>query len=229
MLTTDFYVNTAMMCYICRWTAVTRMRMSWRDVAPIGQETEVLDVVFVSCAVCSTFPGVHEPSDATMEKYVGSRFYSDEVISEIRNLIHIFDCTPTFLKEKRFSITAMWSKTVTRIREPTEIYCIPMVPSKNIMILEHGEEVRANCRFFLHEDPITDREISRYPSDLSPASKAQYERNEECMPFASVANRPPVRLGVSELTAPLCASRLLDLPKTPRHSSNEFQDWNTKE
>lgn len=65
MHNTDFYVTTAMLCYNYERTAVMRLKETWRAVSPAGQEEEVLDVVFVTCALCRALPHVHNPAVST--------------------------------------------------------------------------------------------------------------------------------------------------------------------
>jgi hypothetical protein len=179
-----------MLCYKCYRTAVVRLKQSWRPISPVGDEAEALDVVIVSCAECGELPGVYKPGNASTGKYLELKCFPDEIWREIGNLCYIFGSTANLLQEEGFFLTKLKFKTVSQIRDMTDVFYIPLLPSKNIMILEHGKELTTDCRFFWHEDFITNREIPRYPSTL--ALKALYEKGEGYMPFASVANRPPV-------------------------------------
>ncbi|PMD42319.1 hypothetical protein L207DRAFT_308264 [Hyaloscypha variabilis F] len=208
---TSFYVNTAMVCFNCRRSAVVRLMQSWRVVALHRKETEVLDVVFVACSRCLTLPHVHNPGTALIPKYLDTKIYSDT----IDTLIHIFNCSPTVLKEKRFCITTFTWEDLTMIRDILEIFYMPSVPDANIMILENGREIRWDCRFFHHDPPFTVRDATRYP----PAQSVNYKNLSAygLMPFIFVANQPLIQHALPEgrLQPPLCPSCLADLQDSP--------------
>jgi hypothetical protein len=163
MPVTDFFVNTAMICYNCRRTAIVRLKQSYREVACFDQEVEVLDVVFVSCIVClSILSNVYNPATADIVKHVNLGDYS----SELRSLVYIFGCTPSILQEKKLSILKIRQMPI--VRDTREIFHVVDVPQANIMILFNGEEVGKDSRFFMHEPLIMDREILRcFPSPFS--------------------------------------------------------------
>lgn len=133
---------------------------SWRQVTPVGTDSEALDVVFVACAVCLTLPNAHHPY-ISLRKYVDPRSYSPV----INTLVHIFDCTPMLQLERKFSITAFKIKNMAKIRDITEIFYIQAVPNRNIMILKEGLELTTDCRFFSHEPTLTRRHAAGYKSN----------------------------------------------------------------
>jgi hypothetical protein len=186
METTSFYVNTAMVCYNCCRTALVRLKETGGQLYVIDDETEKLDIFFVVCASCLTLPHVHDPITALIPKYVHSRIYSDAI-----NAVSKFVCcTPNLHEQKKFSITSLRIKWLTKIRDVSEIFSVSTLPDANIMILEGGCEKRVSPRFFRHEPPCRVRRIVRYPSVTSTDIKNQ--DIDGAMPFASIANRPPV-------------------------------------
>ena len=170
---TLFFVNTAMICYNCRRVAVIRMKQSWRRLALIAPSSEALDVIFVSCTVCLDLPGVHHPYISVLKKYVDPQGYS----TTIGILEHIFGCSPSFLVERKFSITALKMKNFAQVRDITEVYYMPTVPDRNIMILKDGLEMTTDSRFFWHDPAMTSRTPAGYKCSGV---------------FADVANRPRV-------------------------------------
>lgn len=208
MLKTGFYVNTAIVCYNCRRAAVVRSMQSWRNVFPVGQETEVLDIVFVSCAICLTLPHVHNPLVSRFRSHVDPQKYSNP----IRSLMHIFGYTPLILDEVIFWIKAFRIKDLVQIRDVSEVFNMSTIPEENVMILENGREIRSNYRFFRYDSYFITRGQRRYPSVDSK------EGDDSPMPFATIANRPPAQVTVLEdvvklLKAPLCAGYLSALDK----------------
>lgn len=183
MAKTDFYVNTALVCYKCSRTAVVRLKQSWRTLAPADGEKEVLDVVFVSCVCCLTLLHVHDPTTTIIRKYVNLNLkkYSDllEIFEDI------FECKPSIFKERKFSITEFKMKEVVLIRDANDIFYMPAVPDANIKILEGGREKVIDSRFFKHDPLFTTRHHLLL-------GKESEELNGDVMPFASVANWPPV-------------------------------------
>jgi hypothetical protein len=213
---TNFYVNTALLCYLCRRVAVLRLTESWRDVTPAGQETEVLDVVFVSCARCSSLPDIHHAGVMTRPKFFvpsSPRYVDPKGYFQItRALSYIFGCTANILQEKKFHITAFKIINVAKIQDANELLPIPVVPEANIMILENGQEVRTNCGFFWHDGVFKDRQICRYPWN---ASKDDYIGS---MPFASIANRPPILAQRPHETTQLCHRCMSDIIGPPQYT-----------
>jgi hypothetical protein len=124
--------------------------------------------------------------------------------------MHIFGCTPLILDEIVFSIRAFRMKDLAQIRDISEVVNMSTVPDENIMIIENGREIRSNCRFFRHDSYFTIRGQRRYPS-----ADSKEEGDSSAMPFATIANRPPVQvtivedLGQSRLCAG-CFSSLVD-------------------
>ena len=63
------YSNTAMICYNCSRVAMVRLRLilSHTDRSPVipavelSQALDILDVFFVSCAMCLELSGVYNP------------------------------------------------------------------------------------------------------------------------------------------------------------------------
>ncbi|KAE8442174.1 hypothetical protein EG329_003762 [Mollisiaceae sp. DMI_Dod_QoI] len=198
MSKTHFWVNTAMLCYSCRRTAVVRLRQSWRLLLPFEGEHEVLEVVFVSCAPCSMHSNVFKPALRARPRYVDSSSYA----AVIRSLSYIFNCKASILEENKFSVSTLRLKQMARLRDPAEIFSIPLIADAHIMILEEGQEVRRDCRFFHHEGLMVDRETVRYPSN--PLSKDPNQDDDGAMPFTFVSCRPPVYAEVPATMAPLC-------------------------
>jgi hypothetical protein len=140
-----------------------RLKQSYREVTCFGQEVEALDVAFISCAVClSILSEVYNPATADFVKHLDL----GASVDELRSLVYIFGCTPSILQEKKFSML----KTIQmpKVRDTREIFNMRDVPQANIMILFNGKEVRKDCRFFIHEPLILDREILRcFPSPFA--------------------------------------------------------------
>ncbi|KAE9373866.1 hypothetical protein N431DRAFT_535429 [Stipitochalara longipes BDJ] len=174
---TTFWVNTAMMCYHCQRVAIVKMRQSWRQVKQVGIESEVLDVVFVVCAVCLTLPNAHQPY-ISLRRYVDPRAYS----RGINILAHIFNCTANIQQERKFSITALRVKKLAKIRDITEIFYVPAVPDNNIIILKEGLEITTDCRFFFHEPIFTRRNAAGYRTNNVFAT---FEKRSEGLPHLS--------------------------------------------
>jgi hypothetical protein len=108
-----------------------------------------------------------------LKKFVNPRDYSPT----IGILEGIFGCSPSLLVERKFSITALKIKNFAQVRDITEIYHMPVVPDRNIMILKDGLEMTTDCRFFWH-DPVR---TSRTPAGYKCSGV-----------FADVPNRPPI-------------------------------------
>jgi len=176
-----------------------RLNQSWRPISRVSNQAEALDVVIVACAKYGELLSSHKLGIATRSKYFELKHFSDEIWREIGNLCYIFGCTANLLEEEGFFLTKLKFKTLTQIRDMTDVFYIPLIPSKSIMILEHGKELTTDCRFFWHEGFITNREMPLHPS--TPALKALYGKDEGYMPFASVANRPPVVTETSRMAA----------------------------
>ena len=96
---------------------MVRLKQSWRDVTLHEKETEVLDVVLVVCSRCLTLPHVHNPDTALIPKYLDIAIYSDT----IKTLVHIFKCSPTVLKEKKFCIATFTWEDLTMIRDSQRV------------------------------------------------------------------------------------------------------------
>jgi hypothetical protein len=186
METTSFYVNTAMVCYNCCRSALVRLKKTGGQLSVIDDETEKLDIFFVVCASCLTLPHVHDPTAALIPKYVHSRIYSDAT-SAVSKFVC---CTPYVYEQKKFSITSLKIKRLAKIRDVSEIFPVGTLPDANIMILEGGCEKRVSPRFFRHEPLCRVRRTVRYPSVTSTDMKNQDV--DDSMPFASIANRPPI-------------------------------------
>ncbi|KAH9206502.1 hypothetical protein DL95DRAFT_469534 [Leptodontidium sp. 2 PMI_412] len=184
MRQTSFYVNTALVCFNCRRIAVIRLKESWRAVTRVGDEKEVLDIVFVVCAPCLKYPHIHDPGQALIPRYLESRLYLDQ----IQSLVYMFDCTPSIDEAPSFSLTSWKTKVFTRIYDTTDIFYISSIPDASIMILSNGCEVQRHCQFFRYERQSKVRRITRYPCSSAEAKP----EHKIAMPFESVARRPPV-------------------------------------
>lgn len=171
---------------------------------------DVLDVFFVSCTTCLDFEGVHNPRKSWVRKHVSATDYKDD----IRSLGFMVGCPPNIPEIRAFMAT-LEVKCVTRIRDPSEIFDMSIIPADNIMILQNGEEVVEYCRFFQHEPYIVKRDRARYPK--GPLS----EHDAWTMPFASVMNRPPLaRKSRKDLVCPC----LLDFSTASPEYSSESED-----
>ncbi|KAF4635367.1 hypothetical protein G7Y89_g2737 [Cudoniella acicularis] len=166
---TEFFVNTASVCYKCRRTAIVRLKHSWREVAPIGQEREVLEVVFVACVRCQKLPQTHKPTIAFIPRYVSSRNYSNVIdciidcISEMNS--ELFTLTPTILQGYKLSLRTFTIKKLAKIRDITEIFPGFPIPSANIVVLDYGRRIRTDCDFFY-----------RIPLSTNPRIRANLEK-----------------------------------------------------
>jgi hypothetical protein len=158
---------------------VIRMKQSWRTIELAKNESEALDVVYVSCVVCRAIPNVHDPITDLLPKYIGSSTYStftkpgqaeSTYALVVRSLTYIFACTPNILEHRKFSVTAFKFGLFSRVKDPDKIFCIADLLSASIMIIENGHEISTNCRFFSHDPIFTCREAG--------------------LPFTTVANRP---------------------------------------
>jgi hypothetical protein len=159
---TKFFVHTAMVCYMCRRTAVVSLHQSWRVVDLIGNDSEVLDVVFVSCALCLDVARAHNPMTALLPKYVESQHYD----GLIKRLARRFRCEPSVLKERSFSIIGFKSKPAARIYDISEIYNMPEIPDCHITIIENVKLIPRNRRFFIHDCHCTGKYSSKYRHEL---------------------------------------------------------------
>lgn len=171
---TKFFVNTAMVCYNCCRTAVVRFHQSWREVTLMGFDTEVLDIVFVSCVTCRTLPHVHRPMSALFPKYIDPQRYQ----LVIHSLVDIFRCSPN-IDQAYFSITALKIKSLTRIFDPLEIYNLPEIPKCYITVIENAAQ---SCHFFFGRDTMCG----------SPWASRQAV-------FALVTSRLPVQVTLADL------------------------------
>lgn len=186
----DFYVNTAMVCYRCRRVAVVR-----RDAKVCGTERDVLEIAFVPCAMCLTLSGVHNPITATFPRYLDPQHYS----GDLRFLAYLFDCPPNIPCEQKFSITALRRKTLTKIRDVSEIFDIESIPERNIKILQYGRPTTLDSRFFKHEPLV----IYRKP----------FNRPQVIDPFASVVDKLSVFAWPQIESTPLCTTCFSDLTR----------------
>ena len=152
-------MNTALICYNCPKIAVLRLHESWRGVTPRGQDTEVLEVVFTVCVTCLGYPHVHDPRTAIVPRYLDHRFY---LHGPVQQLIKLFNCQPSIYSQRKFSITALRCKVLTRIRDPDELFDTRTIPDANIMILYDGHEITTNCQFFRHETSRVTRGPNRF-------------------------------------------------------------------
>lgn len=202
----ELIVNTAMVCYLCRRVALIRLQ-GWTDLAPIRKEKEALQVFFVTCVVCLSFPNSHDAATARIPKYVDMGGYR----TTIEPTMYIFACSPQGCNEKKLSIGLSIGifriKDFTKVKDSDELFT-PFIPNANIMILKDGCEQTTDCRFFKHERVDTDRQILRYPEDSKTYDFSQF-------PFASVANRPPIYV------APILCPRCLADISPPRYSGSD--------
>jgi hypothetical protein len=165
------------------------MRQSWRQVTQVGIEPEVLDVVFVVCAVCLTVPNIHHPY-VSLRRYVDPRSYS----LGINNLAYIFNCTANIQLERKFSITALRIKKLAKIRDITEIFYVPAVPDNNIMILKEGCEITTDCRFFFYEPMFARRKAAGYKINNVFAAVQDRSKGMPCLgntPIEANLSEPP--------------------------------------
>lgn len=242
----SFHLNTAMVCYNCRRVAVVRLVLSWQAIPPVlltwmgGESTmltypdgkpaicprgqpdkpgDVLEVFFVSCAMCLGLAGVYNPLKAPFNKYIDPKPYA----SVIRRLVYIFGCPPKLSEQWKFLISSFSIKSLTKIRDVSAIFNIQTLPDQNIMILQDGEEVTSDCRFFAHEPYSMDRRIARYryTSDAD-------ETDETDMPFASVPNKPPVhRSYIAETPMDsVCNVCLVDVRDSPPKYTSDIASNN---
>ena len=190
----EFYTITAMVCYHCRRAAVVRLvhRGSFASGAPKG---DLLQIFFVSCAVCLALPSVYNPVTAVFPNYIDPRAYSDIV----GFLTFQYKCAPSVPQQRKFSLTSLRIKSLSRIRDPTEIFDIETIPAKYITVWKESRPATINSRFFKHE-PLG---MNRWP-DL------QEERGFS--PYDSVLSRLSMSVWPREVTVPLCPRCLSDTP-----------------
>jgi hypothetical protein len=163
---TKFFVHTAMVCYMCRRTAVVSLYQSWREVDLTGNDSEVLDVVFVSCALCLDVASAHNPMTAMFPRHIEPQQYH----SLIKGLARRFRCEPSILKERSFSIIGFKSKSVARIYAISEIYNMPEIPDCHITIIENVKQIPPNRRFFTHDCYCTGKYSSKYRHEIDSQS-----------------------------------------------------------
>ena len=173
---TTFWVNTALVCYKCRRTGIIRLMQSWRDVYCIGQELEVLEIVFVTCVLCKNL------FNSLIPLYIDPLKYYP---NPIQDLEQIFGCTRSILQRNTFVLNRMKKKTVAKLYDESEVFYMPAVPEANVMVIQKGFEIQNFCRFFSHDPYSTTRIFNRYP---------RKGENTSSLPFATVAKRPPVHL-----------------------------------
>lgn len=145
---TPFYFNTALICYNCPRTAVLRQHESWREVTPLGKDKEVLDIIFTVCVTCLRYPHVHDLRLAVIPRFLDHRSYMP---GQVRPLAQLFNCQPGIYNQRKFSLTALRCKILTRIRDSEDFFDIRAIPDSNITIFYDGHEVTRNCQFFRHE------------------------------------------------------------------------------
>jgi hypothetical protein len=196
----NLYVNTAMVCYRCRRVAVVR-----RDAKVCRPERDVLETAFVLCAMCLTLPGVHNPITATFPRYLDPQRYS----GDLRFLAYLFDCLPNIPYERKFSITALRRKSLTKIRDVSEIFDIETIPERNIRILQYGRPTTLDSRFFKHEPLVIYRKPFNHPQIMDP--------------FASVVDKLSVFAWPQTTGASLCTRCFSDLTRDapPGYASEE--------
>jgi hypothetical protein len=130
-------------------------------------------------------------------------------------------CPARIPEHWKFSITSLAVKSLTRIRDESEIFNMPIIPAKNVMILRDGQEKRTDCRFFRHEPLIMNRRIPR----------DDYNSEKGSMPFASLPNKPRVYCSRQAMTGPVCHDCLLDLSEEapPEYAENPEVERSTLE
>lgn len=207
-----------------RWADGAPMVLSHADGRPVipaielsqaldihSRALDALDVFFISCATCLDLKGVHNPRKSWIRKHVGATDYGDD----IRSLGFMIGCPPKISEVCAFMAT-LEVKSVTRIRDPSEIIDMSIIPADNVMILQNGEEVVEYCRFFQHEPYIVRRNRAQYPE--GPLS----EHDAWTMPFASVMN-PPL-LARNSRKDLVCPEYLLDFSAALPEYESESED-----
>ena len=147
--------------------------------------------------MCLELSGVHNPKKSWIQKHIDPQSYW-EVINGLTDMLQ---CPAKVPKIWAFFMTSLKIKNVARIRDISEIFKISIIPARNIMIIQNGEEVTEG-RFFAHEPYLVKRERAQYPQ--GPLS----EQDAWTMPFATVANRPP--LAAQLMRNLVCPKCLLD-------------------
>jgi hypothetical protein len=186
----NFYVNTAIVCYHYYRVAVVR-----RDAKVCRLERDVLEIAFIPCAMCLTLLGVHNPITATFSRYLDPQRYS----SDLRYLTYLFDCLLNIPYEQKFSITTLRRKSLTKIRDVSEIFDIETILERNIRILQYGRPTTLNSRFFKHEPLVIYWKPFNHPQIVNP--------------FALVVDKLSVFAWPQTVGAPLCSRCFLDLTR----------------
>ncbi|KAH7364896.1 hypothetical protein BKA65DRAFT_591149 [Rhexocercosporidium sp. MPI-PUGE-AT-0058] len=187
---TPFYVNTALICYNCPKTAVLRLDESWREVTRLGKDTDVLDVIFTVCVTCLRYPHVHDPGTAVIPRYLDHRIY---LHGSVQPLVELFNCQPSIYSQRKFSVTALRCKVLTRIRDPDDLFDTRAIPDANIMILYDGYEITRNCQFFRHETSSVTRKPkhSLFPLLVGPNEDTFPSKVHELLPPDLIEDAPP--------------------------------------
>lgn len=145
----EFYFNTVLICYSCRRQAIALIRPY---VSLVNDGRHILNLVFVSCSECATFPHVFNPRTSFWRGYVDVERYA-KVIKDIdKDIGKTFNCTPHVLKERRFfSIARQRFKTMARIRDVNQL----QIPA-NYGILSDKE----GCNFFSRDAALHTRRVN---------------------------------------------------------------------
>ena len=109
----SIHIGTTIICYSCRFT---RSDIIWEHVVSAGQNIKLLDILFDSCPECITFAHVYNPRTALISKYLDPRRY----LNLVKWIAFKFNYTPVIPWEKKFSITALKMKSLTKIKVPNK-------------------------------------------------------------------------------------------------------------
>ena len=191
MVQTPFFVNTAMICYNCPRFSEIRLKRGFRQIYLVGQETEALDIVFVSCDKCIK-NGAHKPMSAWLPKYVDPQNYAHI----IRALQSMRGCTPNIVQSIKFSLTTLTFKFFMRVYDIGEIFNISSVDTPNIKVFEHGHQISNNCGFFSTPQPYTVWDIRPFGGRELIGGPQSQQMNEQvssllCIRCLSELEKPP--------------------------------------
>ncbi|KAF4627926.1 hypothetical protein G7Y89_g10227 [Cudoniella acicularis] len=125
------------------------------------------------------------PAASLVTKYIDPKKY----VGVLHDLSFIFCCTPNIPSQRKLWFPSFNIKRLARIRSVEGVFAMSAMPEANIMILKDGHEAPRSCKFFSHDDVVSSREAIRYLSDLT---ENEYSSIQTQMPFAAIANKPPV-------------------------------------
>jgi hypothetical protein len=192
-----FSTNSAIVCYNCR-------RFNVLGQTNTAQEGDVMQIFFVSCPVCLNLLSVHNPITATFPRYLDPRGYAD-IVDFLRSY---YSCAPKVPQQRKFSVTALRIKSLSRIRDVSEFTKIEAVQASCATIWKRGRSAPVDSWLFKRDLPLIAREPFNYPQ----ITEFQERGFSSCV---SVLNRLHTPVSSRDVNVPLCPTCFSDLSEAP--------------